>query len=450
MEQMLCEAAITGNVNSLLGILQQDALILHRVSANCLNSSPLHLAASRGNAEFVRLLLQTNSELAGALDSRQRSPLHLAAANGFLDTVRELVNVSPEMCRSRDRDGANPLHLAAMKGKVEVLDELVWKCPHAALARLDGGATVLHLCVMHDQLNALALLLHRITCLQLVNAKDDNGNTILHLAVMYKRFEIVRHMVKESKIDVNATNSSGHTAMDILSLAKSSDRGPDKLILDMEEFLTESKAKKGKSLAQEDWVTKKRDALMVVASLIATMAFQAGVNPPGAVWQEDNDKHRAGEAVMAYNYPDSYHYFLRSNTIGFVASLSTILLLISGFPFRRRAFMWILVVIMWLAISATAFSYAFANVVITPKKDRGSLSDTILVAVIVWCSVMGLLLLVHTGRLIATIIQEKHNIRSNAFDRIFRFRLGRKNQTPTDPNLGYGNQSVMFKLPAED
>ncbi|GJS75864.1 ribonuclease H-like domain-containing protein [Tanacetum coccineum] len=34
----------------------------------------------------------------------------------------------------------------------------------------------------------------------------------------------------------------------------------------------------------EDWLDRKRNSLMVAASLIATMAFQAGVNPPSGVW----------------------------------------------------------------------------------------------------------------------------------------------------------------------
>ncbi|KAK1550480.1 hypothetical protein Q3G72_019781 [Acer saccharum] len=34
-----------------------------------------------------------------------------------------------------------------------------------------------------------------------------------------------------------------------------------------------------KTTKEEDWLTRKRDSLMVVASLIATMAFQAGLNP---------------------------------------------------------------------------------------------------------------------------------------------------------------------------
>ncbi|KAF8401048.1 hypothetical protein HHK36_014351 [Tetracentron sinense] len=64
--------------------------------------------------------------------------------------------------------------------------------------------------------------------------------------------------------------------------------------------------------SHEAWLKKKRNSLMVVASLIVTMAFQAGVNPRGGVWQDDapsdeykrNSGHIAGFSVMARNYPD--------------------------------------------------------------------------------------------------------------------------------------------------
>lgn len=101
---------------------------------------------------------------------------------------------------------------------------------------------------------------------------------------------------------------------------------------------------------------------------------------------------------MAYNYLDSYPFFLRANTIGFVTSVSTILLLITGWPYKKRIFMWIMVVIMWLTITSMAFTYAFSITVVTPKKERGSLSGTIVVGVIAWCSVMAVSLLVHTVR----------------------------------------------------
>ncbi|PSS19334.1 Ankyrin repeat-containing protein [Actinidia chinensis var. chinensis] len=451
LEERLCEAAIRGSVTSLGEILEEDSLILDRVVVGSfLNPSPLHVAVSRGHTHFVKELLLSNSELAEVLDSQQQSALHLAAAKGYLEIARELTKVSPDMCLARDRDGLNPVHVAAIKGHVEVLEELVRVNPHAARVRVDNGETVLHLCVKHNQLKTLEKLLEMIGALELVNAKDDGGNTLLHLAVADKKFEIIKHVLMNSEVEVNATNANGHTAMDLLLRAQSTEREPEEvdrqikeedLNRQIEDFLRDVKAKRANDLVHGDWLTEKRAALMVVASLIATMAFQAGVNPPGGVWQDNSNGHRAGEAVMAYNYPDSYPYFLRSNTIGFVASLSTILLLISDLPFKKRAFMWILVVIMWLTITSMAFTYAFSIVVVTPKKDREALSRTIVVAVIVWCGVMAVLLLVHTGRLLANVLEEQQS-RNEAKKRIFLFRYGSSvaGQPQPSQNLGYGNQ----------
>ncbi|KAI8525329.1 hypothetical protein RHMOL_Rhmol13G0222300 [Rhododendron molle] len=188
-----------------------------------------------------------------------------------------------------------------------------------------------------------------------------------------------------------------------------------------ESILGQANAERAKDLVGGDWLTKKRDSLMIVASLIATMAFQAALNPPGGVWQEDSKVNgsRAGEAVMAYNYQDSYPYFLRFNTIGFVASLSTILLLISGLKFKNKATMWTLMVTMWLAITSIAITYGFANVVVTPKKDRRSLIYTITIGVIVWSGVMSLLLLIHTVDLVRIFVKKRS--RMKAIKRIMGF-----------------------------
>ncbi|XP_058184547.1 ankyrin repeat-containing protein BDA1-like [Rhododendron vialii] len=439
MEQRLCEAAIRGHVESLPEIRREDALILDKIVVGCFNGkSPLHIATSCGKAPFVNELLRLKPELAEVLDSDRRSALHLASAKGHAEIVKALANVSPDMCLLRDRDGNIPLHIAAAKGKVDALDCLLRTCRRSARVRLDrDGSTVLHLCVKHDKLNTLKLLLELMRGEEFVNAKDNDGNTILHLAVLDQQLEIIMHVLKNSKIDVNAKNASGHTALDILFLA---DEGSESKDLDrkIEDFLREAKAKRAKDLVHSDWLTKKRDALMIVASLIATMAFQAGVNPPGGVWQGDLKEHKAGEAVMASNFANKYLYFLRSNTIGFVASLSTILLLISGLPFKRKGFMWILVMIMWLAITSMAFSYAFANIVITPKKDRDSLSKTITIAVIVWCGVMALNLLVPMVRCITGFLKERRR-RTQAIDRISSSR--RPQRTPSTDRLNGANGS---------
>lgn len=433
MEQRLCEAAIDGNVESLDEIIGADKLILDKVVVGCINPNPLHVATTLGRTQFVQHLLHLKPELVEVLDSRYRSALHLATTKGHFDIVQALVRVREgrQMCLARDRDSKNPLHIAAMEGHGRILEELVGAIPHAARVRLDSGETILHLCVKHQQLNNLSLLLHRIPDPEFVNAKDNDGNTILHLAVSGQQFEIVKHVLQNTKIDVNATNAYGHTAMDILFPAQ---KGADSegLHVNIEDFLRNSNAKRAKDLVQGEWISKKRESLMIVASLMATMAFQAGVSPPGGVWQDNSNGHRAGEAIMAGKYVKSYPYFLRANTIGLVSSLSIILLLISGLPFRKRLFMLALVMIMWLTISSMAFTYAFSIVVVTPKENRKL--STIVVAVIVWCSVMALLLLGHTVQLITKMLGERQS-RNKAMERIFNFGIPHSGQPRARPNL---------------
>ncbi|CAH2041854.1 unnamed protein product [Thlaspi arvense] len=432
MEQMLFEAVVTGNVDDLPKIISNDRLILDKAVAGRLGWSPLHMAASYGHTDFVKELLNRKRELARVLDLADRTALHLASSEGHVEVVKELMQNWPEMCLVRDREGKNPLHVAAVNGKVDVLENLVRVRPHAARARLNGEETILHLCVKYHQTEALKKLLELINDEEFVQAKDSSGNTILHLAVMGEQLEIVEYITKEEKMKkkaINVTNASGHTAMDVATLAKDN-RGKDDTT-EIETHLLKAKAKGASSLEQGDWVNSNKEALMVVASLIATIAFQVGVNPPGGVWQdnlerhkagepvnppggvwqENSDGHRAGEAVMAYNYPDSYPWFIRFSTIGFIASLSTILLLNSGLRMKRRTYSWLLMVVMWLSITFTAASYALGIVWVTPKKDRESLTRTIVVAVIVFCSVMAILFIVHTVRLIKNMVCERLSIR---------------------------------------
>lgn len=220
-------------------------------------------------------------------------------------------------------------------------------------------------------------------------------------------FQITEYLWENDDVDNNATNSNSQTAKSLYEqiLPEAQDTGTAHVRC---LGLTRSK-NKHKDTQPVKWLTKKRDSIMVVAILIATMAFQAGVTPPGGVWQEDfthydngtlvANPHKAGEAVMAYKSERAFKNFMRFNTVAFVTSLSTILLLISGLPFRRPLFMWILMVIMWVTVTMTAATYAISITVVTPKKDRRSLSKVIEISLAVWCGVMGVLLVGNTIRL---------------------------------------------------
>ncbi|GAA0184640.1 hypothetical protein Leryth_002039 [Lithospermum erythrorhizon] len=404
--KQLYEAAMEGSVTRLLDLLKQDSLILNRCTITTYSETPLHIAAMLGHLDFCSELLSKNPGLSEALDSRRSSALHLASAKGHLGIVKILVSARPEMCLAYDGDGNNSVHMAAMKGQVDVLEELVKVRPEAARARvkIPENWTTLHLCVQYYQIEALKFLVDALKDQEFINAKDDSGNSILHLAVADKQFEIIEFLVSKGQMDVNALNSKGLTTLDILAQTRRDSKyfeiayflqlhgarrssqkeilsnnqsslsiipgGHKSEVIDFETSIRKPSTKN----SYGEWLEEQRQSLMVVASLIATMGFQAVITLPGGLWSEDLKKymgnngpdneiilpHSAGQSILALKQPGTYKRIVFFNTLGFVASLGTILLLISGLRFKHKSFVWILMVVMWISIFSTASTYLLA------------------------------------------------------------------------------------------
>ncbi|MCL7049469.1 hypothetical protein MKW94_000300 [Papaver nudicaule] len=188
---------------------------------------------------------------------------------------------------------------------------------------------------------------------------------------------------------VNALNKKGLTALDILEQSSARD------LKDMEigDLLLRAQAhnigglvtnqtpsqalhrrvsirrENSKIRKYEDWLNAKSNSLLVAASLLAAMAFQAAVNPPGGVWQEDtlSPLRYAGRSVLADIDAQNYKLFLIFNTLGFVFSINTVLLLVSELPLKRHFFFSYLAMSMWGAAVAMAITYIVALMAMMPS-----------------------------------------------------------------------------------
>nr|GEV63252.1 ankyrin repeat-containing domain, PGG domain protein [Tanacetum cinerariifolium] len=159
MEKLLYEASHEGNIIVLLELLQDDQLILDRVTLNRYGDMPLHIASLLGHVDFVNEILTRKPYLAMEFDLLKHLHLHIASDQGHVEIVKSLALANPETCLVRDRDGRTPLHLVAIKGRSDVVKELMQAQPLAFVhlekisttaARLSHPQTnyfLLHMCM---------------------------------------------------------------------------------------------------------------------------------------------------------------------------------------------------------------------------------------------------------------------------------------------------------------
>ncbi|KAI3863979.1 hypothetical protein MKW98_031571 [Papaver atlanticum] len=440
MDTRLYEASIGGDVNSLVELLEQDPLLLHRVITS-FHETPLHIAVISNHVDFAKKILSIKPELASEVDLQGLcTPLHVASTGTNVEMVNVLLRANPDVCSVINGDGRLPLHLAVIKGRIEIVKLLIRTRPETVRVLTNGTETILHLCARYNRLEVLKLLVP--TFMQLahnssedqavvsINSLDDDGNTILHLAVARKQIQMIKYLLKDNLMGVeaiNTINKNGYAALDILSQNLIKDikdieigdllRNAGALSAREQQLAAASSStwlqplfslissRNERYLENDNWLTKKHSALMVVASLIATMAFQAGLNPPSGVWQDNSEetKHSAGTSIMADYAPRIYILFMISNTTGFLASLSVILLLISGLPLKRRFFVWLLTAIMWIAITSTASTYIIALICISAQHITSPLK-VLKGLFFAWIGFMCVIVFVHILRLLSWLL----------------------------------------------
>ncbi|KAL8152304.1 hypothetical protein V2J09_010064 [Rumex salicifolius] len=413
--QTLNDAALQGDVTLLQEFLLRDPLLVHRPSA----TSALHVACKLGHVQFTWELLRLNPSLAEDLDPSDRStPLHVASRYGHLDIVRSVVSVSPGACFARDVNGMNPVHVAAVKGHLDVLGELLKAAPAAARERVGvTGESIMQLCVKYKQLAALKAVVGAVGDAEVLNAVDGEGNTVLHVAVANKEVEMVRLLLSDGRVKRNTPNSKGSTPMDIFTQSHKD------LLKDypLKTALKRYKALKSEAIKREKekdrhfhWLENQRSSLMVVASLIATMAFQAGISPPGGSWQDATNNMTPGAPIMAQRNKLYYKIFVGVNTVGLVSSMSSILLLISGLP-GTRFFVALIMVAMWVAISAMTAVYGIGLYALSDPGNLDLVKKIIGIGLLVWLVVMGILLLGHVTWWTIRILRQLGRLVMNLF-----------------------------------
>ena len=159
---------------------------------------PLHWATKLGRYETAKVLLR-HSDVDGK-NSQRRTALHLAASGGHQNVVKLLLERKErkENIDAEDLAGKTALYLAGENGKADVVQLLINE--GADTEKRDAkGKTALHLVMETEHKNVFNALVRKAA----VTAKDSDGRTALHLGAKYGRESWVEQILKRVQTDAN-------------------------------------------------------------------------------------------------------------------------------------------------------------------------------------------------------------------------------------------------------
>ncbi|KAK9287274.1 hypothetical protein L1049_015687 [Liquidambar formosana] len=321
MDQRLFKAARLGDVAALNKLLEEDPQILEKLSLSPSAENPLHIAALAGKTDFAKEMIRMMPSFAQELNQDGYSPMHMVSARGNVEIVGELLTLGGDLCLVRDKDGRTPLHYAAMKGRVNVIKELLFQCPKAIEEVTARGETALHVAVKYYQFEALRVLVERFENMdnqywELIDAKDKEDKTILELAISTKQHQVVEFLHEKG---VGTLQGEQQIVEEANTMAEASppnlERQPDE---------------------------SAQNAILVAASLIATVTYTAGLSPPPTIWKEGmkldpncifhpisrtSTSIRSSLLAPTNTCPAfSFYMFMSLNSAGFFSSIVVMLL----------------------------------------------------------------------------------------------------------------------------
>ncbi|XP_061352806.1 ankyrin repeat-containing protein BDA1-like [Gastrolobium bilobum] len=312
-EDRLKDAAISGDINSLYTLIQENPRVLEHFDDVPFVDTPLHFAASAGHLPFAAEIMRLKPSFARKLNQEGFSPIHLALQHGQYRMVLSFVKMDKNLVRVKGKEGITPLHFVTQIGETDLLGEFLNACPDSIEDVTVRGETALHIAGKHKQNEAVEKLVLWLTQKKqkgaaalenkMLNWGDEAGNTILHISAYINDLRGLQLLI-HSKIDLNAKNLEMCTAIDIAateeikSILKPSPH-LHKLLRLPSEFLPYQNIRKVRQ--RMDISEDIRNALLVVVTVVATATYQAALSPPGGLYQANKGTNNDMSHLKTYN-----------------------------------------------------------------------------------------------------------------------------------------------------
>ncbi|KAK6912025.1 PGG domain [Dillenia turbinata] len=412
--------------------------------------TPLHLAAMNGKTAILNEFVSMAPNAFQAITGEGETVFHLSVRYNQHHSLMFLVQLLGDtpLLKHPDQNGNSILHLAALKGYSKIYEYLINRTKIDIFARNQDGLTALDILngINHssedldlrtiivegsDERSAQRSSISRIEgtdhqpepffeSMQQRNAPDRAENlpslgyptekTSPEYKVPLDENEVIqtremREFNTKTNTSINPAKNEverdsdiqGHNASELIK-SSSKIRNNSSPNLDEQKVLSQRHREeltmlhKIRQSRQRDIhleaLQNARNTITVVAILIATVSFTAGVSPPGGL-------HKEGPGTRAFKI------FTISNSIALFTSLCIVIVLVSIIPFQRKALMRLLVIahkVTWVAVSFMATAFVAATwLILPPVRTDWTIEAILSISVAAWC-LMLLFLTVQLGR----------------------------------------------------
>ena len=184
-------------------------------------NTPLHMAATNGHADCVRLLLAATGSDVNKANANGETPLSCAAKEGHAECVNLLLAAPGIEVNSEDKDSQTPLHRAENNNHTECADLIRaagGKSRRAAILLEQMSISPeqynssLYAAVRNRETEKISLLLAAGADVNWAN-EEESSTTPLVLAAQKGHPECVRLLLNTPEIDVNKANSDDRTPL---------------------------------------------------------------------------------------------------------------------------------------------------------------------------------------------------------------------------------------------
>lgn len=191
-----------------------DALLSHKAFINSksrVGRTALHLAALNGYANLVKFLVKDHNAVVDILTLKKQTPLHLAASSGQLEVCKLLLDLGANIDATDDQ-GQKPVHGASQNNHSEVAKLFLEQNPNMVMSTTKDGNTCAHIAGAQGSVTVIEELM-KFDRQGVISARNKlTDATALQIAAEGGHADVVKALVRAGA-SCTEENKSGFTAV---------------------------------------------------------------------------------------------------------------------------------------------------------------------------------------------------------------------------------------------